>query len=108
MDAAELIITKPGGLTTSEAMAKRLPLILTNPIPGQEERNMEFLVNSGAAMAISKTFPIENALYQFFECSWRRRLMEEAVANIGKPDSTEHLYEFIRENILERESAAVN
>ena len=108
MDAAELIITKPGGLTTSEAMAKRLPLILTNPIPGQEERNMEFLVNSGAAMVISKTFPIENALYQFFECSWRRRLMEEAVANIGKPDSTEHLYEFICENITERESAAAN
>lgn len=98
MDAAEIIITKPGGLTTSEAMAKKLPLILTNPIPGQEERNMEFLVNAGAAMAVSKTFPLENALYQFFECPWRRKIMEEAVAHIGKPDSTEHLYSFIAEN----------
>ncbi len=105
MDAADVIITKPGGLTTSEAMAKRLPLILMNPIPGQEERNMEFLVNSGAAMMISKTFTVENALYQFFESPWRRKTMEEAVANVGKPDSTNRLYEFISKTIYKKEGA---
>ena len=47
MDAADCIITKPGGLTTSESLAKRIPMILINPIPGQEERNMEFLLNNG-------------------------------------------------------------
>ncbi|MBP3360121.1 MAG: glycosyltransferase [Clostridia bacterium] len=99
MDAAEIIITKPGGLTTSEAMAKGLPLILMNPIPGQEERNMEFLVNSGVAMMISKTFPLESALYQFFEYSWRREIMERAVSEIGKPDSTHRLYDFICEKV---------
>lgn len=100
MDAADIIITKPGGLTTSEAMAKHLPLILMNPIPGQEERNMEFLVNSGVAMNVSKVFPLESALYQFFECPWRRALMEEAARNIGKPNSTENLYKFVEENVL--------
>ena len=105
MDAADVIITKPGGLTTSEAMAKGLPLILMNPIPGQEERNMEFLVNSGAAMMITKTFTVENALYQFFESPWRRKNMEEAVANVGKPDSTGRLYEFINKTICKKEGA---
>lgn len=107
MDTAELIITKPGGLTTSEAMAKGLPLILMNPIPGQEDRNMEFLVNSGAAMMISKTFPLESALYQFFEYPWRREIMEKAVSEIGKPDSTQRLYGFIREKVYNFESSVL-
>ena len=45
MDAADCIITKPGGLTSSEALAKGIPMILSHPIPGQEDRNVEFLVN---------------------------------------------------------------
>jgi len=49
MGAADLLITKPGGLTCSEALAKQLPLILTNPIPGQEERNVKFLTQRKAA-----------------------------------------------------------
>lgn len=103
MDAADLIITKPGGLTTSEAMAKRLPLILMNPIPGQEDRNQEFLVNAGVAMAVTKTFPLESALFQFFNCPWRRELMKEAVNHVGKPHSTRVLYEFISKNNLKEE-----
>ena len=42
MDASDFIITKPGGLTVSEAIAKKLPVILVDPIPGQEDRNREF------------------------------------------------------------------
>ena len=64
---------------------------------------MEFLVNSGAAIMISKTFPLENALYQFFYSPWRRELMEIAVSNIGKPDSTQHLYEFIKKEVYKEE-----
>ena len=64
MDASDCIITKPGGLTTSELLAKKLPAILINPIPGQEDRNMEFLVNSGAAVMATDTFPIDEALYE--------------------------------------------
>lgn len=43
MAAADLIITKPGGLTCSEALAMQVPMILTEAIPGQEERNLRFL-----------------------------------------------------------------
>ncbi|WP_462410776.1 MGDG synthase family glycosyltransferase [Neobacillus sp. Marseille-QA0830] len=50
MSLADLMITKPGGVTTSEALAKELPLLLYRPLPGQEEDNAKFLVESGLAL----------------------------------------------------------
>ncbi len=49
MDAADLLISKSGGLTSSEALAKKLPMIVVDPIPGQESRNADLLVEQGAA-----------------------------------------------------------
>ena len=105
MDASDILITKPGGLTTSEALAKQLPLILSSPIPGQEDRNIEFLVNSGAALCVSETFPLYNALYQFFDSPWRKEHMSVAVSHLGKPNAAENLYQFIASitNTLEKE-----
>ena len=97
MDAADCIITKPGGLTTSELMAKGLPAILVNPIPGQEDRNMEFLVNSGAGIMVTKTFPIDEALSLLMNNRWRLEFLEESVKHLGKPNSTRNLCEFIIE-----------
>lgn len=50
MAAADLFVGKPGGLTSSEALARGLPLVIVNPIPGQEERNSDFLLEEGAAI----------------------------------------------------------
>lgn len=50
MAASDLVITKPGGLTTSECLAMGLPMIVVSPIPGQEERNADFLLENGAAL----------------------------------------------------------
>ncbi len=50
MDAADLLISKPGGLTTSEALAKGLPMVMIQPIPGQEERNAQYILRHGAAV----------------------------------------------------------
>lgn len=97
MDAADCLITKPGGLTTSEAMAKRLPMILVNPIPGQEERNAEFLVNNGVAMVTSSTFSLTEAVYQFFTNPKRIDLMRRSIDLIRKPDSTRDVCAFIEE-----------
>ena len=49
MDAADVVLTKPGGLSSTEAIAKRRPLVLTQPIPGCEQKNAEFLSAAGAA-----------------------------------------------------------
>jgi processive 1,2-diacylglycerol beta-glucosyltransferase len=50
MAAADLLIGKAGGLTTSEALARELPMALVEPIPGQEERNADHLLEAGAAI----------------------------------------------------------
>ena len=50
MAAADLLVGKPGGLTTSEALARGLVMVIVNPIPGQEERNSDHLLEEGAAI----------------------------------------------------------
>jgi processive 1,2-diacylglycerol beta-glucosyltransferase len=96
MSAADCIITKPGGLTTSEALAKRLPLIIINPIPGQEDRNSEFLLNNGAAMAVTDTFPLDEILHQLFDNPDRIAIMQRSIDIIRKPNSTHDLCEFVK------------
>ncbi len=97
MDAADCIVTKPGGLTTSEALAKGLPMIMNNPVPGQEDRNVEFLLNAGAAMKISKTFPLDEALYQLFLNEERLEILYRGIQFLGKPNSTMDLVRFVME-----------
>ena len=94
MDAADCIITKPGGLTTSEALAKGLPMIMSNPVPGQEDRNVEFLLNAGAALKVSRTYPIDDAVNQMFTGN-RRALIEKAIQDLGKPTAARDLAEFV-------------
>jgi processive 1,2-diacylglycerol beta-glucosyltransferase len=50
MAAADLVVGKPGGLTMSEALARGVPFVIVNPIPGQEERNADHLLEEGAAI----------------------------------------------------------
>lgn len=95
MDAADCIVTKPGGLTVSEALAKKLPMILVNPIPGQEERNVEFLLNNGMAMMVTRTFPLDEAVYEMFTNPTRIRIMEENICVISKPNATRDLCDFV-------------
>lgn len=54
MDKADVIISKPGGLTTSEAIIKNIPMIIPYYIPGQEEENADFLIETGMAMKVDK------------------------------------------------------
>lgn len=53
MEAADLLVTKPGGLTTAEALVKGLPMILLSPLPGQEELNSRYLEEQGVALVAS-------------------------------------------------------
>ncbi len=101
MDAADCIITKPGGLTTSEALAKGVPMIMNNPVPGQEDRNVEFLLNAGAAIKVSKTFPIDDALYQLFVNSERRKVIDHSIASLKKPNAANDLAAFVKTLIQE-------
>ena len=103
MDAADCIVTKPGGLTTSEALAKGVPMIMSNPVTGQEDRNVEFLLNTGAAMKISKAFPIDDALYQLFLNDGRGKILDRSIQSLRKPDSTRDQADFVVDLIQNQE-----
>src|SRR5205085_6973735 len=53
MAAADLVVSKPGGLTTSETLARGAAMVIVNPIPGQESRNSDFLLENGAAVKVN-------------------------------------------------------
>ena len=95
MAASDCIVTKPGGLTVSESLAKGIPMILINPIPGQEDRNVEFLLNNGLAIKIRETYPIDEAIYQLMNNDWRRYHLQAMVQKVGRPNATRDLGELI-------------
>lgn len=97
MDASDAIITKPGGLTVSEALAKGLPIIICNPIPGHEQRNAAFLLNNGAAMAVDLHTHFEDVFYQLLHNPARAEGLVRSVEALGKPRSTEDLYDLTDE-----------
>lgn len=99
MDAADVIITKPGGLTTSELLAKELPAILMSPIPGQENRNAEFLLNTGLAVQVTKLTPVDELLYQLLTNPWRMQVLSESAKHAAKPQAAKALGDFIIEKI---------
>lgn len=95
MDAADCIITKPGGITSSEALAKALPMIMVNPIPGHEMRNAEFMLNNGLALYATKTFPLDEAVFALFKHPERVADMRATLEIFGKRNSSKNLCEFL-------------
>ena len=95
MSASDCIVSKPGGLTVSEALAKNLPMLLVDPIPGHEERNVEFLVNNGMAALVTKHFPIDEAVYELFANPTRLQTVRQTMKAVAHPDATERLADFV-------------
>ncbi|MHC1769421.1 MAG: glycosyltransferase [Verrucomicrobiia bacterium] len=84
MAIADLIITKPGGLTTSESLALGKPILILDPIPGQEAANSDFLLEHGAAAKITR---VEDLPYRLEKLLGSRRLaaMVRAARALGRP-----------------------
>jgi processive 1,2-diacylglycerol beta-glucosyltransferase len=95
MDAADCIITKPGGITSSEAMAKGLPMIMVNPIPGHEMRNAEFFLNNGMALYATKSFPLDEAVFTLFQHPERLDILRSAIEIHARRNSAENLCGFL-------------
>jgi processive 1,2-diacylglycerol beta-glucosyltransferase len=90
MHASDVLVSKPGGLTVSEALAARLPEVLFSPIPGQEEANADFLVRQGAAVCIrAKKGEFKQALNELLSHNGRLSAMAQVARNLGKPDAAQ-------------------
>jgi len=84
MSIADLIVTKPGGLTTSEALALGKPLFILNPIPGQETANSDFLLEHGAAAKANRTEDLPFRVKQLLG-SDKLQQMAHAARALGRP-----------------------
>lgn len=91
MQIADFIISKPGGLTTTEVLVSNVPFIIINPIPGQEEENARFLLNNGAAVRLYDPDKATPFLEQLFNDTDRIEHMKAMQAQIAKPNSTREI-----------------
>lgn len=98
MSISDIVISKPGGLTTTESLASGLPIIIINPIPGQEEENAEFLENKNVAIWIRKKDNVEEKLKEIFSNSEKMQEMKINARLLAKKNSTENICKIILNN----------
>src|SRR5207245_10071815 len=85
MAAADLLVGKAGGLTTSEALARALPMALIEPIPGQEERNADHLLEEGAAIRCNNLPAAAWKIAALLDDPARLARMRDAARRLGRP-----------------------
>ncbi|HXJ71445.1 MAG TPA: glycosyltransferase, partial [Candidatus Dormibacteraeota bacterium] len=104
MAISDLIISKPGGLTTSEALALGKPLFILNPIPGQEAANSDFLLEHGAAAKVNR---VEDLPYRIEQLLGSKKLaaMSRAAKSLGRPSAA---LDICREVVKRASPAASN
>ena len=99
MQIADLIVTKPGGLTVSESIATGLPMGIFKAIPGQEEQNADYLVRSGMAVRLEKTNQCTRTINELMSKPEKLAQMRECIQRSSCGNSSEHIYELMQELI---------
>lgn len=95
MACADLVITKTGGLTTSECLAMGLPIIANAPIPGQEERNADFLLEQGAALKAFDWPTLEYRILYLLAHPAKRQDMQAKAKALGRPDAARRVLDIV-------------
>jgi processive 1,2-diacylglycerol beta-glucosyltransferase len=107
MHASDVLVTKPGGLTSSEALAARIPLVLFKPLPGQEERNTRYLVQRRAALRAKNARDLTRTVQSLLISQEKREEMRRAMQSLGKPDAAMEIAEAIRRVAASPRGAAI-
>ena len=95
MSISDLIITKPGGLTTTESLVSGVPMLIINPIPGQEEENAEFLENAHVGVWLKKSDNINSVLNNLINNDKTLNFLKSNTEKKSKPNSTKNICEII-------------
>lgn len=99
MSISDLVVTKPGGLTTSESLASHLPMLIINPIPGQEEENAEFLESQGIAIWLKKAESSDTIINNLLSDTKKLMDMKKNTYSLAKPHSTEDICNILLKSI---------
>src|SRR5262249_11495653 len=85
MAVADLLVSKPGGLTTSETLARGAVMVIVNPIPGQESRNSDFLLENGAAIKVNTVATLSHKVTALLRDPERLRQLRANVRRVARP-----------------------
>ena len=102
MGVSDLLITKPGGITVSESLAVGLPMILIEPIPGQEEANADYVVEQGAAVRARSASSLIYKLELLIRDSEKLKVMSRRASEISHPDAARIVVEAVRSRLTHR------
>jgi processive 1,2-diacylglycerol beta-glucosyltransferase len=91
MSASDILLGKPGGLTTSEALAKGLIFVIVNPIPGQEERNSDHLLEEGVAIRCNNLPVLADKIDRLLADAARMNAMRERARRLARPRAAEEI-----------------
>ena len=100
MSISDLVISKPGGLTTTESLASGLPIIVINPIPGQETENAEFLEKHQVGIWLKKKDNVEEKLYDIFNTPEKLQKMKINARLLAKKNSTADICKILLKNTI--------
>ncbi len=85
LNAADIVVTKPGGLTAAESLASGCPMVIAEPIPGQEDRNADFLLENGCAVKVNNLASLAQKVGALLEDSNRLGQMRAAALRASRP-----------------------
>ncbi len=91
MAAADIVLSKPGGLTTSEVLARGAAMAIVNPIPGQESRNSDYLLENGAAIKINNIGTLPHKLTKLLAEPKHLTRLKSSARRLGKPAAAFHV-----------------
>ena len=100
MSISTIVVTKPGGLTTSESLASDLPMLVINPIPGQEEENAEFLEAHNVAVWLKKNDEPNTVINDLFKNPEKLEQMRKNAKLLAKKNSTKDICKIIMNEII--------
>jgi processive 1,2-diacylglycerol beta-glucosyltransferase len=101
MAVSDVAITKSGGLTTSECLAMGLPMIVRDPIPGQEERNCDFVLEAGAGVKAQGPDSLRYKVGALLSDRGRLSRMGQAARKAGRPGAADQIVAEVRWGFLD-------
>jgi len=108
MQSCDLLLTKPGGLTIAESLICGIPLVLFSPIPGQEEKNAEFLTKHNLAVNISDIDKCSSIIEDLLSDKSRLDDMKSNCRHYSKPNSGEDIYNLICSLVHKKQNKEIN
>ncbi len=99
MHACDILLTKPGGLSSAEALVAGIPMVLYHPLPGQEERNASFLLEHGAARKARSTREVTAIVERLLDDARAGRELRTAAHRLARPQAASDAADIVLESI---------